>query len=172
MAKTTFTDGLTAVAAAFLNKIFTHVHDGLDQDGSAPKVDLGAHTNLDTGGAAIKAPGHAVAWVTYEVDNSGNLVTIHESFNVSSVTMESSNEVNRIDLTNNVRTDLDGGGNQDDVFAVTVCQSLTKAIFVGARSRKRSDDSEVVYVNYEDDTGAATAPLARIISVVVFGQYP
>lgn len=43
MPKTTFTDGVTAVAAAFLNKIFSHVHDGADEDGSAAKVDFSDH---------------------------------------------------------------------------------------------------------------------------------
>lgn len=52
MPKTNFVDGDkslgipgTRVLAAFLNKIFTHRHDGLDQDGSAPldyAVDSGA----------------------------------------------------------------------------------------------------------------------------------
>lgn len=52
MAKTVFTDGNkaqgipgTRVLSAFLNKIFSHRHDGLEQDGSAPldyAVDSGA----------------------------------------------------------------------------------------------------------------------------------
>jgi microcystin-dependent protein len=47
MAKTVFTDGDpslgilgTRVLAAFLNKIFNHKHDGLDQDGSVSKISL------------------------------------------------------------------------------------------------------------------------------------
>lgn len=45
MAKTVFSDGVppakgTRVLAAFLNAIFGHVHDGVDADGHAPKVEL------------------------------------------------------------------------------------------------------------------------------------
>jgi hypothetical protein len=46
MAATDFTDGVTRVTAAFLDKIFGtngHVHDGSDADGSAPKIDVEDH---------------------------------------------------------------------------------------------------------------------------------
>lgn len=43
MAKTSFVDLVTPIAAAFLNKIFSHVHDGADEDGSAPKINLVSH---------------------------------------------------------------------------------------------------------------------------------
>ncbi|OGQ60733.1 MAG: hypothetical protein A3J24_06360 [Deltaproteobacteria bacterium RIFCSPLOWO2_02_FULL_53_8] len=61
MAKTIFTDGDkslgilgSVVLAAWLNKIFGtggHVHDGVDDDGHAPKVNLASHTEgiLPTG---------------------------------------------------------------------------------------------------------------------------
>lgn len=55
MAKTTFVDGDpglgilgTIVNAAFLNKIFTHRHDGVDADGSAPKFEMQVFTSSDT----------------------------------------------------------------------------------------------------------------------------
>jgi hypothetical protein len=47
MAKTNFTDGITAVVAAWLNKVFDHVHDGVDDDGHAPKVHLSDHIDYD-----------------------------------------------------------------------------------------------------------------------------
>lgn len=53
MPKSNFIDGVTSITAAFLNLIFAHVHDGLDQDGSAPKVELENHTDLDFGAATV-----------------------------------------------------------------------------------------------------------------------
>lgn len=41
MAKTFFTDNVTPVVAAWLNQVYTHIHDGLDEDGHAPKITLG-----------------------------------------------------------------------------------------------------------------------------------
>jgi hypothetical protein len=38
MPKTNFVDNTSKIPAAWLNKVFTHVHDGQDQDGSAPKI--------------------------------------------------------------------------------------------------------------------------------------
>lgn len=50
MAKTVFIDGNpslgilgTIVTAAFLNLIFNHKHDGLNQDGSAPIDEVAQH---------------------------------------------------------------------------------------------------------------------------------
>lgn len=51
MSATTFSDGVTIVDATWLNKHFGpsgHVHDGVDADGSAPKVNLYTHTTLGT----------------------------------------------------------------------------------------------------------------------------
>jgi len=55
MAKTTFIDGVTAVTAAWLNEHFGggHVHDGLDEDGHAPKVDLQAHVTVGDNAAFV-----------------------------------------------------------------------------------------------------------------------
>lgn len=62
MAKTLFSDGNplqgilgTIVNAAFLNKIFSHRHDGLDQDGSAP-LDYAADTGSANTYAIALAP--------------------------------------------------------------------------------------------------------------------
>lgn len=62
MAKTLFSDGSplqgilgTIVNAAFLNKIFSHRHDGLDQDGSAP-LDYAADTGAANAYAIALAP--------------------------------------------------------------------------------------------------------------------
>ncbi|MDZ7703374.1 MAG: hypothetical protein U5L04_02690 [Trueperaceae bacterium] len=58
MAKTDFTNGVTVVGEAFLNKIFgggtedSHVHDGGSEDGSASKVDPQNHIDWDGGGGA------------------------------------------------------------------------------------------------------------------------
>lgn len=49
MAKTDFQTG-TVVTAEFLNAIFEHVHDGADEDGSAPKVDLADHIDWGDNG--------------------------------------------------------------------------------------------------------------------------
>lgn len=53
MAKTVFTEGnpsqgipATVVTDDFLNAIQEHKHDGANQDGSAPKVNLAAESNL------------------------------------------------------------------------------------------------------------------------------
>lgn len=53
MGKTVFTEGnpsqgipATKVTDDFLNAIQGHKHDGLDQDGSAPKVNLAAESNI------------------------------------------------------------------------------------------------------------------------------
>jgi hypothetical protein len=43
MPKTSFTDGITPVLAAWLNKVFSHIHDGADVDGSADRVLSDAH---------------------------------------------------------------------------------------------------------------------------------
>lgn len=45
MAKTTFS-ALMQIPSAWLNKVFTHKHDALDQDGSCPKVDLNGEANI------------------------------------------------------------------------------------------------------------------------------
>ena len=62
MAKTLFSDGNplqgilgTIVNAAFLNKIFSHRHDGLDQDGSAP-LEYAADTGAVNAYAIALAP--------------------------------------------------------------------------------------------------------------------
>lgn len=62
MAKTLFSDGNplqgilgTIVSAAFLNKIFSHRHDGLDQDGSAP-LDYAADTGAANAYAIALVP--------------------------------------------------------------------------------------------------------------------
>lgn len=62
MAKTLFSDGNplqgilgTIVSAAFLNKIFSHRHDGLDQDGSAP-LDYAPDTGAANAYAIALAP--------------------------------------------------------------------------------------------------------------------
>jgi len=59
MAKTTFIDGVTAVTAAWLNEHFGsagHVHDGVDDDGHAPKVKLKEH--IDWSGLSGDANGY------------------------------------------------------------------------------------------------------------------
>jgi hypothetical protein len=50
MALTKFTDGVTTVAAAWLNQVFGdngHVHDGQDDDGHAPKINPKHHIDWD-----------------------------------------------------------------------------------------------------------------------------
>lgn len=165
MAQTTFTDGVTAVAAAFLNKIFTHVHDGLDQDGSAPKVDLGAHTNLDTGGAAIKGTGAAVAWIVY----SGNgTVLASKNVDVAGSTLTGSSH--SIKLDEPARTDLDAsGGAIDHVGAALVSPSTGSiSILPGARYRKQTDNSEVILLSFinRSDGLSATPGASDVFSVV------
>lgn len=54
MTKTNFLDGITPVEAAFLNKIFQHVHDGQDLDGHAPRVDV---TDLAWPGGRLRSAG-------------------------------------------------------------------------------------------------------------------
>lgn len=53
MGLTNFTDGQTAVVADWLNAVFGdngHVHDGKNEDGHAPKVDLKDHVDYDGDG--------------------------------------------------------------------------------------------------------------------------
>ena len=80
MAKTLFSDGNplqgilgTIVNAAFLNKIFSHRHDGLDQDGSAPldyAVDQGA-ANVYVVALAPALPNHIEGLpIHFKADNS------------------------------------------------------------------------------------------------------
>jgi hypothetical protein len=66
MAKTTFVDNVTRVTAAFLNAIFAHVHDGVDSDGHAAKIDLAAAANV-TGLLPTANGGHGIT-------GSGNFV--------------------------------------------------------------------------------------------------
>jgi hypothetical protein len=54
MAKTNFIDGITVVTAAFLQGLLNHVHDGLDADTSAPKVDLKAHVKNKLDGISLE----------------------------------------------------------------------------------------------------------------------
>lgn len=58
MPATVFVDGVTVVDSNFLNSLYGpagHVHDGLDQDGSAPKVDLVDHINVATNAELLRA---------------------------------------------------------------------------------------------------------------------
>ena len=53
MPATNFTNGITVVNAGWLDKHFGpagHVHDGIDQDGSAPKVDFYDHVDVGSNG--------------------------------------------------------------------------------------------------------------------------
>jgi hypothetical protein len=79
MAKTDFQDGVTVVAADFLNKIFgggtedSHVHDGGTDDGSASKVDLGDHIDYGTnGGASVTNDDASTHEVTHEHSGAGD----------------------------------------------------------------------------------------------------
>lgn len=105
MPKSVFTDGVTAVVASFLNEIFTHVHDGVDQDGSAPKVDLENHTNLDFGAASPK--GLIVA-------NAGGVLllsstpSITDNRNLSSVTRTGMGQY-EVDLDTTALPDIPSG---------------------------------------------------------------
>lgn len=62
MPKTNFLDGGTPVPASWFNGQGNHTHDGVDADGSAPKVDLENHTNLDFGTSAPKGATMPAAW--------------------------------------------------------------------------------------------------------------
>lgn len=171
MPKTSFVDGVTSVGAAFLNMIFNHVHDGLDQDGSCPKIDLGQHTNLDTGGAAIAAPGHAVAWAIYEIDGTGALLSVLAEHNVASVsTADPTNHV--LILQDNVRPDLDGAAGNPRFGASLVSFSGRSSDVLPAPSGlyKAGDNSERCLVPFLNASAAPTAPGAGLVSVVLFAN--
>lgn len=74
MAKTNFVDGTTAVVAEWLNKVFTHVHDGADEDGSAPKVDLRDHIDYGPGGFLQHAVGSDYHRINHTRENGGPYV--------------------------------------------------------------------------------------------------
>ena len=70
MTKTNFIDGITAVSADWLNRHFGnggHVHDGLDEDGHAPKVDLEDHIEYgDWGALSVTVDTEALHEITHE----------------------------------------------------------------------------------------------------------
>jgi microcystin-dependent protein len=67
MSKTIFNDGDpsigilgTRVLAAWLNKVFSHVHDGQEEDGHAPKIELGHLADAIV--ARLQPPGSLMMW--------------------------------------------------------------------------------------------------------------
>lgn len=72
MAKTNFVDGTTAVVAAWLNAVFTHVHDGADEDGSAPKVDLREHIDHGPGGYLTHQAGGDYHRINHDLEAGGD----------------------------------------------------------------------------------------------------
>lgn len=71
MPKTNFVDGTTAVVAEWLNKVFTHVHDGADEDGSAPKIDLQDHIDYGPGGFLQHAVGTDYHRINHTLEGGG-----------------------------------------------------------------------------------------------------
>ncbi len=64
MPKTVFNDLTTPVTAEELNGWQNHVHDGVDDNGHASKIELEHHTDLDFGDARVNIQHGARAWCT------------------------------------------------------------------------------------------------------------
>ena len=179
MPKTNFIDGATTVAASFLNKIFAHNHKGLDEDGSAPKINLATEAVLDTAGQPLKAPGHAVAWLTFTTDNVGNF-TVVQSVNLQATVGGGAADFKR-ELISNVRTDLDGTPTPVDMpLGVHVSwkslpdggKSTNGIRVLNAYSQKGVDNKERIFIDVYDLTGAPSSLDNGYGTITVYGLYP
>lgn len=67
MARTVFSDGNTPVTSVELNGWQNHVHDGVDDNGHAEKIDLELHTTLDFNTQEVNDQRKARAWAVVKL---------------------------------------------------------------------------------------------------------
>lgn len=165
MPKTTFTDGLTSIAASFLNLIFSHVHDGLDQDGSAPKVELENHTDLDFGAAVPKGVVSPVAWGYMLLSSTPSLTSAQGQLSSLTRTGAGAYEID-IDTSDIVANTIWGSA-----VAIFEPGPSTAGWDIGIRTQYDAAGAGRWYLEIQtrDETGAL-ADSGALTNLIVFGQ--
>lgn len=185
MAKTVFSAGNkatgtkgTQVTAEFLNKIFSHTHDGVDGDGHAPKITLvelvdavaqalvPAGTVIHVAMAAppagwLKANGQAVSRAAY----AGLFAAIGITYGAG----DGSTTFNLPDLRGEFIRSLDDGRNVDTGRALGSAQSATAIITGGINSTTAGGWTREIVDCVNEDASVVQAGNRTIINATQTG---
>jgi hypothetical protein len=168
MAKTSFVDLVTPIAAAFLNKIFSHVHDGADEDGSAPKINLVSHVQRTEAMArnAAKVVGFFQFFADPTTGGSGSGVNIEDEDRTGV-------GVVRFTVLKNSwfgNTFVSNGAITISKFDMVLIQVFTNSATATTETYTITEDTDRYYIDVavEDGSGAFEEGL-MVVKIAVFG---